>query len=83
MSEVRGSEGREPGSAGVPAAAIPAPDTRPPASPAPAPGAPPAPADPDAWLPEWFVGRPLTAGWAWAGFWAVLIVADEFLDLAG
>ena len=29
------------------------------------------------------MGRPLTAGWAWAGFWAVLIVADEFLDLAG
>ena len=93
MSEVRGSEGREPGSAGVPAVGTPAPDTRPPASPAPAPGAPPAlapatdatpaPADPDAWLPEWFVGRPLTAGWAWAGFWAVLIVADEFLDLAG
>ncbi|SDL41852.1 hypothetical protein [Arthrobacter sp. ok362] len=40
-------------------------------------------ADPDAWLPAWLVGRPLTAGWAWAGFWAVLIVADEFLDLAG
>ncbi len=37
----------------------------------------------DAWLPAWLVGHPLTAGWAWAGFWAVLIVADEFLDLAG
>jgi hypothetical protein len=29
------------------------------------------------------VERPLTAGWAWTGVWAVLIVADEFLDLAG
>jgi hypothetical protein len=37
----------------------------------------------DAWLPEWLVRRPLTAGWAWTGFWAALIVADEFLDLAG
>jgi hypothetical protein len=78
MSEVRGSEGREPGSAGVPAAGTPAPDTRPPESPGSG-----APADPDTWLPDWFVERPLTAGWAWAGFWAVLIVADEFLDLAG
>jgi len=86
MSEARGSEGREPGSAGVPAAGTPAPEPRPPGNPgsggAPAP-APAAPTAPDAWLPEWLVGRPLTAGWAWAGFWAALIVADEFLDLAG
>ena len=40
-------------------------------------------ADADARLPAWLVERPLTAGWAWAGFWAMLIVADEFLDLAG
>ena len=39
--------------------------------------------DPDVWLPAWLVDHPLTAGWAWAGFWAALIVADEFLDLAG
>jgi hypothetical protein len=37
----------------------------------------------DAWLPGWLVRRPLTAGWAWTGFWAALIVADEFFDLAG
>ncbi|MDN4642784.1 hypothetical protein [Arthrobacter sp. PsM3] len=36
----------------------------------------------DPWLPGWLVRRPLTAGWAWTGFWAVLIVADEFLDFA-
>ena len=85
MSEVRGSEGQDPGTAGMPAAGTPAPHTRPPESPASGthgPGTPP-PAEPDAWLPAWLVGRPLTAGWAWTGFWAALIVADEFLDLAG
>ncbi|WP_261792419.1 hypothetical protein [Arthrobacter sp. PM3] len=59
-----------------------------PAAPAPAPAAARevgrAPAqDRDARLPAWLVEHPLTAGWAWAGFWAALIVADEFLDLAG
>lgn len=98
MSEGRGSEGQEAGATGIPAAGTPGPDTRPPensasvnpGSGAPAAGAPgPAhpdvapQADPDARLPAWLVERPLTAGWAWAGFWAVLIVADEFLDLAG
>jgi hypothetical protein len=29
------------------------------------------------------VRHPLTAGWAWTGFWAALIIADEFADLAG
>ena len=37
----------------------------------------------DAWLPGAVVRHPLTAGWAWTGFWAALIIADEFLDLAG
>ena len=37
----------------------------------------------EARLPGWLVDHPLTAGWAWAGLWAALIVADEFLDLAG
>ncbi|WP_426975806.1 hypothetical protein ACQCSU_13445 [Pseudarthrobacter sp. O4] len=44
---------------------------------------PPLPGTDDPWLPGWLVRRPLTAGWVWAGIWAVLIVADEFLDLAG
>ncbi|MDR7081828.1 hypothetical protein J2X01_001109 [Arthrobacter ginsengisoli] len=39
--------------------------------------------DDDPWLPDWLVRRPLTAGWVWAGFWAVLIVADDFFDFAG
>jgi hypothetical protein len=46
----------------------------------------PQPAEPgtdDSWLPGWLVRRPLTAGWAWTGFWAVVIVADDFLDFAG
>ena len=118
MSEVRGSGGQQPGTAGTPAAGTPAPDTVPPENPdtvppenpatatpedpaagAPAPGSagpdehardaagqrqPLNPdADPEAWLPAWLVDHPLTVGWAWAGFWATLIVADEFLDLAG
>jgi hypothetical protein len=99
MSEVRGSEGQEAGATEIPAAGTPVPDTRPPENPRsenPGSGAPrsespaagtPVPAnpeaDPDARLPAWLVERPLTAGWAWAGFWAALIVADEFLDLAG
>ena len=33
--------------------------------------------------PAGWCERPLTAGWAGPGFWAALIVADEFLDLAG
>jgi hypothetical protein len=37
----------------------------------------------DAWLPDWLVRHPLYAGSAWTGFWALLIVLDEFLDLAG
>ncbi|MET3809871.1 hypothetical protein [Arthrobacter sp. UYEF3] len=37
----------------------------------------------DPWLPGWLVSRPLTAGWVWAGFWAALIVADDFFDFAG
>lgn len=37
----------------------------------------------DAWLPDWVVRHPLYAGWAWTGFWALLIVLDEFLDIAG
>lgn len=48
-----------------------------------APPQPPSPGIDDPWLPGWLVRRPLTAGWVWAGFWAALIVADEFLDLAG
>ncbi|WP_248760836.1 hypothetical protein [Pseudarthrobacter sp. SSS035] len=34
-------------------------------------------------LPAWLVRNPLIAGWAWTGFWALLIIADEFVDLAG
>ena len=34
-------------------------------------------------LPAWLVRRPLYAGWLWTGAWAVLILVDEFLDLAG
>ncbi|MCU1517693.1 MAG: hypothetical protein JWQ75_2414 [Pseudarthrobacter sp.] len=34
-------------------------------------------------LPGWLVLNPLHAGWAWTGFWALLIIADEFVDLAG
>lgn len=97
MSEVRGSEGKDPGATGRPAAGSPEPDARPPENPGAAPGpAAPGPGAPgsgtpvaagaeerDAWLPAWLVQRPLTAGWAWTGAWAVLIVADEFLDLAG
>lgn len=41
------------------------------------------PADRDSWLPGWVVRHPLAAGWAWTGFWAALILADEFVDLAG
>jgi hypothetical protein len=37
----------------------------------------------DARLPEWLVHNPLYWGWVWAGFWTVLIVTDEFVDLAG
>ncbi|KUM33798.1 hypothetical protein [Arthrobacter sp. EPSL27] len=37
----------------------------------------------DPWLPAVLVSRPLTAGWAWTGFWAALIVADDFFDFAG
>jgi hypothetical protein len=37
----------------------------------------------ESWLPGWLVRHPLYAGWAWIGFWAVLILLDEFLDLAG
>ncbi|UKA60245.1 hypothetical protein [Arthrobacter sp. FW306-2-2C-D06B] len=37
----------------------------------------------EAWLPGWLVRHPLYAGWAWTGFWAALILLDEFLDLAG
>ncbi|MFE4226779.1 hypothetical protein ACFRJ8_02690 [Arthrobacter sp. NPDC056886] len=66
---------------GAPAAGAPA--AAGPAAGAPVPANPEAPEAPDARLPAWLVERPLTAGWAWAGFWAVLIVTDEFLDLAG
>ena len=38
---------------------------------------------PEAWLPAWLVRHPLYAGWVWTGFWALLIVLDEFLNLAG
>ena len=48
---------------------------------APAPQA--APAVDDPWLPAWLVRHPLTTGWAWTGFWAALIVADDFFDFAG
>lgn len=37
----------------------------------------------DPWLPAFLVRRPLTAGWVWTGFWAALIVADDFFDFAG
>lgn len=37
----------------------------------------------DARLPEWLVRSPLYWGWAWACFWTLLIVVDEFVDLAG
>ncbi len=37
----------------------------------------------DGWLPGWLVRSPLRSGWIWIGFWAVLIVVDEFADLAG
>ncbi|WP_242701898.1 hypothetical protein [Arthrobacter cavernae] len=37
----------------------------------------------DAWLPRWLIRHPLYAGWVWTGFWAGLIVLDEFVDLAG
>lgn len=37
----------------------------------------------EAWLPGWLVRHPLYSGWVWTGFWALLIVLDEFLDLAG
>lgn len=37
----------------------------------------------DPWLPGWLVRRPLTAGRAWTGFWAALIVADDAFDFAG
>ncbi|MET3719837.1 MULTISPECIES: hypothetical protein [unclassified Arthrobacter] len=38
---------------------------------------------PEARLPGWLVRNPLYAGWPWTGFWALLIVVDEFVDLAG
>jgi hypothetical protein len=57
----------------------PGPDSRTPAE-----AVKPAPPDlDDAWLPERLVRRPLTAGWVWTAFWSALIVADEFVDLAG
>ena len=34
-------------------------------------------------LPGWLVRSPLYAGWLWTGAWALLILADEYLDLAG
>lgn len=34
-------------------------------------------------LPGWLVRNPLYAGWLWTASWALLIVADELLDLAG
>lgn len=34
-------------------------------------------------LPAWLIRNPLYAGWVWTGFWALLIVVDEFVDLAG
>lgn len=37
----------------------------------------------DAWLPAWLIRSPLLVGWAWTSFWALLIVVDEFVDLAG
>jgi hypothetical protein len=34
-------------------------------------------------LPAWLVRNPLHAGWTWTGFWVLLIVVDEFVNLAG
>lgn len=34
-------------------------------------------------LPGWLVRNPLRAGWVWTGWWAMLIIADEIIDLAG
>jgi hypothetical protein len=34
-------------------------------------------------LPGWLVKNPLHAGWVWTGWWALLIIADEYVDLAG
>lgn len=34
-------------------------------------------------LPAWLVRNPLHAGWMWTGWWALLIIADEIVDLAG
>jgi hypothetical protein len=34
-------------------------------------------------LPAWLVRNPLHAGWVWTGWWALLIIADEVVDLAG
>ncbi|MDJ0352910.1 hypothetical protein [Pseudarthrobacter sp. PH31-O2] len=50
---------------------------------APTPGSIPGPGLDDPWLPGWLVRRPLSAGWAWTGFWAALIVADDVFDYAG
>ncbi|MCY0906550.1 hypothetical protein [Arthrobacter sp. H14-L1] len=48
------------------------------------PGAPPSKTTAsDGWLPGWLVRSPLRTGWIWTGSWAVLIVVDEFADLAG
>jgi hypothetical protein len=33
--------------------------------------------------PVWLARNPLYAGWVWTGAWALLIVADEYLDFAG
>jgi hypothetical protein len=77
MSELQGPD------TGTPAEAAPAPPEGAPAPPEAAP-APPAPQETDeGWLPGWLVRRPLTAGWAWAAFWSALIIADQFLNLAG
>lgn len=40
-------------------------------------------ATPGTRLPDWLVRHPLYVGWAWVGFWGLLIVLDEFLDVAG
>ncbi|MEZ2388776.1 hypothetical protein AB6813_04380 [bacterium RCC_150] len=37
----------------------------------------------DSKVPDWLVRNPLYWGWGWTGFWASLIVVDEFVDLAG
>jgi hypothetical protein len=34
-------------------------------------------------LPAWLVRNPLHSGWVWTGFWVLLIIGDEFVDLAG